>query len=294
MNRSKRTKSDKFTNIVINIILVLLGLFAVYPLWFVLIASISDPGAVSRGEVIFWPQDVTFTAYSSMLENPSIWIGYRNSILYLFSGTGFMLLVTLPAAYALSRRELWGRRVLNFLFVFTMYFGGGLIAIYLLHSSLGWLNTPWVLIIPVGMNVYNMILARSNFQEIPESLREAAIMDGASELYYFVRIVIPLSKAVIAVLFLFTALSWWNEYLRFLIYIDNPNLQSLQVIIRQIFDSLTTTSEFSSAGEVTAKLNQAEMLKYSVVVIAALPFCLLYPFVQKYFNKGIMIGAVKG
>ena len=205
-----------------------------------------------------------------------------------------MLLVTLPAAYALSRRELWGRRVLNFLFVFTMYFGGGLIAIYLLHSSLGWLNTPWVLIIPVGMNVYNMILARSNFQEIPESLREAAIMDGASELYYFVRIVIPLSKAVIAVLFLFTALSWWNEYLRFVIYIDNPNLQSLQVIIRQIFDSLTTTSEFSSAGEVTAKLNQAEMLKYSVVVIAALPFCLLYPFVQKYFNKGIMIGAVKG
>lgn len=294
MNRLKRTKSDKFTNIVINIILVLLGLFAVYPLWFVLIASISDPGAVSRGEVIFWPQDVTFTAYSSMLENPSIWIGYRNSILYLFSGTGFMLLVTLPAAYALSRRELWGRRVLNFLFVFTMYFGGGLIAIYLLHSSLGWLNTPWVLIIPVGMNVYNMILARSNFQEIPESLREAAIMDGASELYYFVRIVIPLSKAVIAVLFLFTALSWWNEYLRFVIYIDNPNLQSLQVIIRQIFDSLTTTSEFSSAGEVTAKLNQAEMLKYSVVVIAALPFCLLYPFVQKYFNKGIMIGAVKG
>ena len=294
MNQLKRTKSDKFTNIVINIILVLLGLFAVYPLWFVLIASISDPGAVSRGEVIFWPQDVTFTAYSSMLENPSIWIGYRNSILYLFSGTGFMLLVTLPAAYALSRRELWGRRVLNFLFVFTMYFGGGLIAIYLLHSSLGWLNTPWVLIIPVGMNVYNMILARSNFQEIPESLREAAIMDGASELYYFVRIVIPLSKAVIAVLFLFTALSWWNEYLRFVIYIDNPNLQSLQVIIRQIFDSLTTTSEFSSAGEVTAKLNQAEMLKYSVVVIAALPFCLLYPFVQKYFNKGIMIGAVKG
>ena len=144
------------------------------------------------------------------------------------------------------------------------------------------------------MNVYNMILARSAFQEIPESLRESAILDGASEFYYFRKIVIPLSKATIAVLFLFTALSWWNEYMRFVIYIDNPNLQSLQVIIRRIFENLTKTSEFSSAGEVTAKLNQAEMLKYSVVVIAALPFCLLYPFIQKYFNKGIMIGAVKG
>lgn len=273
---------------------MILGFVALYPLWFVLIASISDPGAISRGEVILLPKDINFTAYTSMLENSSIWIGYRNSILYLFGGTFIMLLVTLPAAYALSRKELFGRRIFNFIFVFSMYFGGGMIAIYLLHSSIGWLDTPWVLIIPSSMSVYNMILARSNFQEIPESLREAAIIDGSSEFYYFARIVIPLSKAVIAVLFLFTALSWWNEYMRFIIYIDNPDLQSLQVIIRRIFDSLTETSEFSSAGEVTAKLRQAEMLKYSVVVIAALPFCLLYPFVQKYFNKGVMIGAVKG
>ncbi|MBQ2921914.1 MAG: carbohydrate ABC transporter permease [Tyzzerella sp.] len=294
MNKLFKKKSDRFTNLIINIILIALGFIALYPLWFVLIASISDPGAVSRGEVLLLPKDITFTAYTSMLENPSIWIGYRNSILYLFGGTFIMLLVTLPAAYALSRKELFGRRIFNFIFVFSMYFGGGMIAVYLLHSSIGWLDTPWVLVIPASMSVYNMILARSNFQEIPESLREAAIIDGASEFYYFARIVIPLSKAVIAVLFLFTALSWWNEYMRFIIYIDDPNLQSLQVIIRRIFDSLTETSEFSSAGEVTAKLRQAEMLKYSVVVIAALPFCLLYPFIQKYFNKGVMIGAVKG
>lgn len=294
MKKLRRKNSDRLTNIVINVLLMILGFVALYPLWFVLIASISDPGAISRGEVILLPKDINFTAYTSMLENSSIWIGYRNSILYLFGGTFIMLLVTLPAAYALSRKELFGRRIFNFIFVFSMYFGGGMIAIYLLHSSIGWLDTPWVLIIPSSMSVYNMILARSNFQEIPESLREAAIIDGSSEFYYFARIVIPLSKAVIAVLFLFTALSWWNEYMRFIIYIDNPDLQSLQVIIRRIFDSLTETSEFSSAGEVTAKLRQAEMLKYSVVVIAALPFCLLYPFVQKYFNKGVMIGAVKG
>jgi len=294
VKKLRRKNSDRLTNVIINILLIVLGLIALYPLWFVLIASVSDPGAISRGEVILLPKDITFTAYTSMLENSSIWIGYRNSIFYLFGGTFLMLLVTLPAAYALSRKELFGRRIYNFIFVFSMYFGGGMIAVYLLHSSIGWLDTPWVLVIPSSMSVYNMILARSNFQEIPESLREAAIIDGASEFYYFARIVIPLSKAVIAVLFLFTALSWWNEYMRFIIYIDNPDLQSLQVIIRRIFDSLTETSEFSSAGEVTAKLRQAEMLKYSVVVIAALPFCLLYPFVQKYFNKGVMIGAVKG
>ena len=294
MKKLFRKKSDRLTNFVINSLLILLGICAIYPLWFVLIASISDPGAVSRGEVFLWPKDVIFSAYTSLLEDPSIWIGYRNSLLYMLGGTACMLLVTLPTAYALSRKELFGRRVLNFIFVFSMYFSGGLIATYLLHSSIGWLDTPWVLIIPAAMNVYNMILARSAFQEIPESLRESAILDGASEFYYFRKIVIPLSKATIAVLFLFTALSWWNEYMRFVIYIDNPNLQSLQVIIRRIFENLTKTSEFSSAGEVTAKLNQAEMMKYSVVVVAALPFCLLYPFIQKYFNKGIMVGAVKG
>ncbi len=294
MKKMRKIKGDRITNIVINILLILLGLCALYPLWFVLIASISDPGAVSRGDVILLPKNITFAAYTLIIKNPSIWIGYRNSLLYLFAGTFAMLLVTLPTAYALSRKELFGRRVFNFLFVFSMYFSGGMIAVYLLHNWIGWLNTPWVLIIPASINAYNMILARSNFQEIPESLRESAILDGASEMYYFVRIVIPLSKAVIAVLFLFTALNWWNEYMRFLIYIDDPNLQSLQVIIRRIFDTLTSTSEFSPAGEVAAKLNQAEMLKYSVVVIAALPFCLLYPFIQRYFNKGVMIGAVKG
>lgn len=294
MRRIRKSGTDHLTDIVIIIVLILLGIVILYPLWFVIIASVSDPGAVSRGEVIFWPSDTNLSAYTEMLSEKSIWIGYRNSILYLFAGSFSMLFVTLPCAYALSRKELKGRRGLNFYFVISMYFSGGLIPTYLLHSSIGWLDTPWVLIVPATMNVYYMILARSSFQELPESLREAAILDGASEIYYFVRIVLPLSKAMIAVLFLFCALSWWNEYLRFTIYIDDPQLQSLQVVIRRIFDSLTSTSEFASAAEKTAQLNQAQMLRYSVVVIASLPFCILYPFVQKYFNQGVMVGAVKG
>ena len=284
MRKSHKRGSDRITDIVINITLLLLGLVCLYPLWFCIIASVSNPGAVSRGEVIFWPGNFTLEAYTSMLKEPSIWIGYRNSIFYLFAGAFSMLLVTLPCAYALSRKELKGRK----------FFGGGMIPTYLLHVSIGWLDTIWVMLVPQMLNVYYMILARSSFQELPESLREAAIIDGSSEINYFLKVAIPLSKATIAVLFLFSALAWWNEYIRFTIYIDNPNLQSLQVVVHRIFESLTSTSEFASAAERTANLNQEQMLRYSVVVIASLPFCILYPFVQKYFNRGVMIGAVKG
>lgn len=290
-----KTKGDHVTDVIIILLLVILGLLALYPLWFVIIASFSDPTAVNNGEVLFWPKDITFDAYKNLAEKKDIWIGYRNSILYLFGGTGYMLLITLPAAYALSRKELKGRRVLNFLFIICMYFGGGIIPTYLLHNSIGWLNTPWVLIVPAGLNVYYMILARSAFSSLPESLREAAIVDGASELHYFVRFAVPLTKATIAVLFLFGALGWWNEYLRFLIYIDDPNLQSLQVVIRDITSNLSSSfTEIASSEQLAAELRQRELLKYSVVVIAALPFCLLYPFVQKFFNRGVMIGAIKG
>lgn len=294
MNKLGKGGSDRITNIIINIILILLGLLCLYPLWFTIVASVSEPSAVSRGEVLFLPAEFTLEAYTSMFKESSIWIGYRNSIFYLFAGALSMLLVTLPCAYALSRKELRGRKVLNLFFIITMYFGGGMIPTYLLHVSIGWLDTIWVMLVPQMMNVYYMILARSSFQEMPESLREAAIIDGSSELNYFIKVVIPLSKAIIAVLFLFSALAWWNEYLRFTIYIDSPNLQSLQVVIRRIFEDLTTTSEFASAAERQANLNKEQMLRYSVVVIASLPFCLLYPFVQKYFNRGVMIGAVKG
>ena len=300
LNRKKnRIKEDRLTNTVINIILVLIGLICLYPIWFVLIASISNPSAIANGEVIFLPKDITFKAYEAIKNYPEIFLGYRNSLFYMFFGTGITLLGILPCAYALSRKELVGRKFWNILIVISMYFSGGIIPTYLLHKTIGWLDTVWVLVIPGLFTAYFLILARSSFESMPESLREAAMIDGADDFRYFIQFVVPLSKAMIAVIFLFSALRWWNEYMRFLIYIDTPEKQSLQVVVNQIMTKLSSALSGAAAagGATSAEVMEAmlirELLKYSVVVITALPFCLLYPFVQRYFNTGVMIGAVK-
>ncbi len=291
--KRQKIKQDVFANAVIVTILVILSFLAIYPLWFVLVASFSDPGAVGRGEVFFWPKGMNFSAYKKILDYPEILIGYRNSLIYMFAGSFITLCVTLPAAYALSRQRLKGRRVLNFMFVISMYFSGGLIPTYLLHRSLGWLDTVWVLLIPSALSAYYLILARSNFESLPEAMHEAAVIDGADDFRFFFQFALPLSKAMIAVIFLFSALAWWNEYMRFIIYTSNQNIQGLQVFVRQIQMSLTTTLSDQSVDALIENQQAAELLKYSVVVITALPFCLLYPFVQKYFNQGVMIGAIK-
>jgi len=180
------------------------------------------------------------------------------------------------------------------LIVISMYFSGGLISTYLLHKSIGWLDTIWVLVTPGLFTAYYLILARNSFESLPEAMREAAFIDGADDFRYFIQFVIPLSKAMIAVIFLFRALGWWNSYMQFLIYIDNPELQSLQVIVNQITTKLSSAlTDGASIDEAIAADKTKELLKYSVVVITALPFCLLYPFIQKYFNTGIMLGSVK-
>lgn len=291
----RKTRSDRIVDALLVILLILLAILFLYPLWFVVIASISDPNAIANGRVLLIPRGVTLAGYRKLLEYTQIWRGYGNSLFYLFVGSFSSLAVTLPTAYALSRKELVGRRFLNLLFVISMYFGGGLIPTYLLHRSIGWINTVWCLIVPSTLNVYNMILARSSFEALPPSLRESAMVDGASDFRFFFQFAIPLCKATIAVLFLFSALSWWNEYIRFVIYIENPDLQSLQVIIRQISNELTASlSNAAGGGAVVELQRQLELMKYCVVVIAALPFVVLYPFIQKYFNKGMMVGAVKG
>ncbi len=293
--KKRRSKVDLITDIVFIVLLVVIALVALYPLWFVVIASISDPMAIARGEVIFWPKDISWEAYETLLNNGRIWIGYRNSLFYLFAGSFTTLAVTLPAAYALSRKKLKGRRVINFLFIVSMYFSGGIVPTYLLHQSIGWLDTIWVMIIPSALNVYYMILARSSFDSLPETMYEAAAIDGANDFRFFLQFALPLCKATIAVLFLFSALSWWNEYMRFIIYISDKNLQSLQVVIREITQSLSSAlTETMTPDEILAFEREKELLKYSVVVVAALPFCLLYPFIQKYFNRGVMVGAIKG
>ena len=291
--RKTKIKNDVGINIVINIILILTAVVIMYPLWFVIIASISDPSHIAAGNVILFPRGITFDAYKALLDQKQLLIGYRNSILYMFGGTFTMFVVTLPMAYALSRKKLYGRRFINFLVVFSMYFSGGLIATYLLHCEIGWLDTIWVLIVPSTFQAYYLILARSNFESLPESMYEAASIDGASDFRYFISFVLPLSKAIIAVLFLFSALKWWNDYMRYQIYISNPNLQSLQVFIQQITSVLTQTVSEGAPEHIAEQRRMAELLKYSVVVVSSVPFCVIYLFVQKYFNKGVMIGAIK-
>ena len=292
--KSKKIRQDVGTNLVINTFLIIIGLVALYPIWFVLIASVSDPALISAGKILLIPKKISFEAYVKLKEYPEIFVGYRNSMFYLFAGSFITLAGVLPAGFALSRKELVGRRFWNFMVVFSMYFSGGMIPTYLLHKQIGWINTIGVIIVPSLFSAYYIILARSSFQSLPESLYESARIDGASDFRYFFQFAIPLCKATIAVIFLFSALSWWNNYMRFLIYMDNPDLQSLQVIIRQITAKLTSSlSNGTSSSEMLQAEKTKELLKYSTVVITALPFCLLYPFIQKYFNTGVMLGAIK-
>jgi len=286
---------DRAINLMFDVLLIVIGIMMIFPLWYVVVASLSEPNAVASGQVLFWPVRFTLDGYKGMFAYKEIWMGYRNSLFYLFFGSFISLLVTIPAGYALSRKNLQGRKLLNFLFTISMYFSGGLIPTYLLHRSLGWINTIWVLIIPSALGVYNLFLCRSFFESsIPEALYESAKLDGATDIRFFTRIAIPLSKAIIAVIFLFSALQWWNEYMRFVIYIENPKLQSLQVVIKQITGSLISGNvEILSQKEIQALYRKADLLKYSIVVVAALPFAIIYPFVQKYFNQGVMVGAVK-
>lgn len=291
----RRTVGDFITDMIIIAILLLISFICIYPIWFVLIASVSDPTAIALGQVTLIPKGFTVEAYQAVWEEERIWIGYRNSLVYLFVGTFIMFGFTLPAAYTLSRKKLKGRRVINFLFTISMYISGGLVPTYLLHVDIGWVGTMWCLLIPQGLSVYNMILARSAFESMPEALYESASLDGLTDFGYFLRFAIPLSKATLAVLFLYTALSWWNMYMPFIIYNISPQEQSLQVILREITSKLTTTmTENMTANEIIEAEKEKELMKYSTVVVAAIPFCLLYPFIQKYFNKGVMVGAVKG
>ena len=286
---------DKRIDFVFSIILVVAGILALYPLWFVVIASLSDPNQVAMGNVILWPKGISLEGYKELLLHPEILVGYRNSLFYLFAGAISSLVVILPAAYALSRKKLKGRRVLNFLFVISLYFSGGIVPTYLLHSSLGWLDTVWVLLIPNALLVSHMVIARSAFESLPDAMYEAVAIDGGSDFQFFFRFALPLVKATIAVLFLYAAVYWWNEYMNFVIYIRNPQLQSLQVVLREITMQLgRLNTEGMSVEQLMYEQKVNDLLKYSLVVIAAIPFTVLYPFIQKYFNQGVMIGAVKG
>ena len=268
-------------------------LLILYPLYFILIASISDQNLVANGRVFLIPKGIQYGGFKRVFENDLLLSGYRNTILYTALGTVVNMVLTIPAAYALSRKDFLPRRVLMFLFVFTMYFSGGLVPTYLLMKDLRLLNTIWVMIIPFAVNVTNLIIARSFFESsIPDELLEAAVMDGCSNTKIFLHIVLPLSKAILAVITLYYAVQHWNEYFNALIYLKDTALYPLQLVIRDIL--VMNQKASASASAASSAVQIAEQVKYAVILISTVPVMIFFPFVQKYFMKGVMIGAVKG
>lgn len=276
--------------------LALFTLAVLYPLVYVVSASISDSGRVVSGEVWLWPVDIDWAAYRAVFAYDAIISGFGNSLFYALAGSLVGTVITLLAAYPLSRRSLPGKGILMSLFVFTMMFSGGLIPTYLVVSKLGLLNTRWAIILPGAMAVFNVIITRTFFQvTIPEELHEAARVDGCDDFRFFARIVLPLSKPIIAVNMLFYAVGQWNSFFSALIYLTNESLFPLQLVLRQIL--IQSSVDPSAVGDATELLRRQELrqqLKFALIVVASVPPLLVYPFVQKHFVKGALVGSLKG
>ncbi len=292
--RARSSRSERAAEACIYIAAVLLMIVLIYPLYFIVIASFSDPAAVAGGRVWLWPSGFTLDGYRELLKHDNIWIGYRNTILYTVVGTAIGLAVNLSAAYALSRKDLVGRRFFSLFFIFTMFFGGGLIPTFLTIRDFHMYDTFLVMVLPFSVVVYDIIVARTFFRtSIPGDLWEAAQLDGCGNLRYFALVVLPLSKAIVAVLGLWIAVGYWNSYFNALIYLKNPDLYPLQLILRNILITNQMQSSMGSGEAAQIALRLASMMRYSVIIVATIPIMLVYPFVQKYFNQGVMIGAVK-
>lgn len=297
------SRKDDMNSRVVDWVASLLGgivlVLTLYPLIYVLSASFSDPVSVTTGKVTLLPVQPTLDGYATIFQYGPIWLGYRNTLFYTIVGTLINMAVTLPCAYALSRRDFVGRNVLSIFFAFTMFFSGGLIPTYLVVKQLKMLNTVWALLLPTAMSVWNMIIARTYFQNsIPAGLEEAATIDGCSNLKLFFQIILPLSQPIIAVMILYYAVGHWNEYFNALIYLNDQNIYPLQLILRnillldQMFDMMDSDPE--ARQEMMRLLQMKESMKFGIIVLSTLPVMVLYPFLQKFFVKGVMIGAIKG
>lgn len=290
--------SERVFDIGIKIIFTLIIIGILYPLWFIIIASFSNPQAVANGEVLLIPKEISFEGYKALFSAGLIWRSYLNTIIYTFVGTLFQLAVNLPAGYALSRKELIGKKWVIAFFTIPMFIGGGLIPTYLNIKGLGLLDNPLVLIIPGAVSTYNIFVIRTFFKEnIPETLWEAAQMDGCSTIRYFIKIVLPLSKAIIAVIGLWVAVGIWNSWFDAMLYIKDENLHPLQMILRRLLivnEGIGSGAASSSVNASSEMMRQrSEMMKYAAMIVSTLPIMCAYPFLQKYFNQGVMIGSVK-
>lgn len=291
-----RNTSDRLFYFCVALIAVLAVVLVAYPLYFVIIASFSNSNLVNQGKVLFWIRDFNTYGYEQIFSDSRIWTGYRNTIFYSILGTLINLAVTLPAAYVLSRKGFGVVKILMPLFVFTMYFSGGMIPSYLVMKELHLLDTIWAMMIPSALSVYNLIITRSFMESaIPNELYESAQLDGCSHFTYFFKITLPLSKAVISVIFLYYMVGHWNDFFSGLLYLNTDELQPLQFALRNILLSNQAFEGGSgSAGGGGYAQQFADQIKFAVIIVSTVPVLCLYPFIQKYFEKGVMIGAVKG
>lgn len=280
----------------VNTLLLLGIVFAtVYPLWYIAVVSISDGTAVNRGDVAFWPIDVTFEAYATVFRNQDIWRSYLNTIVYTGVGTAINLAATALCAYPLSRKDFFGNGFFTVFITITMFVSGGMIPLYLVVRSLGMVDTIWALVIPGAINTFNMIIMRTFFQGIPISLQESAHMDGANDLTILGRIVLPLSAPIMATMTLFYAVHHWNGFFNALIYLNSKAKYPVQIMLRNIVVASEFADQQADIGTVSGGFNVvAQNYKYAVIMITVLPIICVYPFLQKHFTKGAMIGAVKG
>ena len=287
--------ADRIFDILNYVFLTLCLLIVAYPLYFIVIASVSDPTAVYAGKVILWPARFTLEGYQRILDYESFFTGYRNTVIYTVVGTAVNVLITLPGAYALSRKDLVGRNFFMMGVTFTMIFSGGLIPTYLLVISLNLYNTMWALILPVAVSAWNLIVARTFFQQtIPDELLEAATLDGAGNTQFFLRVVLPLSKSIIAVMVLFYAVNHWNSYFNALIYLKSAEKYPLQLVLRNILFENSLGDMVEDASTLALQQRLGDLIKYGIIIASSLPLLILYPFLQRFFIQGVMIGAVKG
>lgn len=287
---------DKLFYIIIGLLLTVCLVLVLYPCIFVLSASFSSGVAVSSGKVVFLPVDISLDGYRAVFSNQNVISGFYNSVIYTAGGTVLNIVVTMICAYCMSRKDLPGRNQFMFLFTFTMLFGGGMIASYILIRSLGLVNNRWVMILPGAMSVYNMIIAKTYIQSsIPDDLLEASQIDGCSDIKYLTHVVLPLSKAVIAVLVLFYAIGHWNSYFHPMIYLNDRKLFPLTIFLKEILISSQMDASMVSDPDLAMRIaTLANVIKYALIVVTMIPVLLLYPFIQKYFVQGVMIGAIKG
>ncbi len=278
-----------------RVIVTFLVVITIVPLIYVLVASFMDPSTLINKGISFNPKDWTIQGYQRVFADDSILRGFVNSLFYSFSFSLLTVFITMITAYPLSRPNLAGKKIIMTFFVITMFVGGGLIPTYLLVKNLGMLDSVWAIIVPGAINVWNIILARTYFSALPKELSEAATIDGANDLQILFKVMLPLAKPIMFVLFLYAFVGQWNSYFDAMIYIKDPDLQPLQLVLRNILIQNQPSQDMVGANTAMAEMKQiAELIKYATIVISSLPLIIMYPFFQKYFDKGVLVGSVKG